>query len=212
MPNITQPVITEICQAMHQAELRPPGRIHIDGKIHRFSTNEKKGGKAGYYCFWDHGNSFASGFFGDWRTGLQKVWHNKQGQALSDADRRRMTQQIQKANEKSRLERETASKKAIEEALEILAKSKPATGEHPYFKAKQIKPHGINELGNTLLIPVTDKKQKIYGLQRIYPDGQKRFTIGTSKAGHFFTFKGDVDTIYLCEGFATGASIHEATG
>ena len=80
-----------------------------------------------------------------------------------------------------------------------------------YLRAKQIKPYGISELGNTLLIPVTDHEKKIYGLQRIHSDGHKRFLKGTAKAGHFFMFKGDLDTIYLCEGYATGASIHEAT-
>jgi len=204
--------ISEIQEVMCKMELEPSKQIIFDGQIHRFSTNGKRGDKAGYYCFWDHSNGFVSGYFGDWRTGLQQTWHNKQGQTLTDADQQRMTRQIQKAREEARREREVASKKAGEKALKMFEKSKPATDEHPYLKAKKIKPHGINELKNTLLIPVTDHEEKIHGLQRIYPDGHKRFLTGTAKARHFFTFKGDLDTIYLCEGYATGASIHEATG
>lgn len=204
--------ISEIQEVMCKMELQPSEKIIFDGQIHRFSTNGKRGDKAGYYCFWDHSNGFVGGFFGDFRTGLHQMWHNKQGQALSDADRQKMAEQIQKAREEARREREAASKKAGEKALKMLEKAKPTTDEHPYLKAKQIKPHGINELGNALLIPVTDHEKKIHGLQMIYSDGHKRFLTGTAKAGHFFTFKGDLDTIYLCEGYATGASIHEATG
>lgn len=208
----TQPVTTQIHEAMVQMNQHPPEQFQIDGRIHRYATNGKKGDKAGYYSFWDHGDNFISGFFGDWRTGLQQTWHNKQGQALSDADQQRMAEQIQKAKEEARREREAASKKTVEKALKMLKKAKSATNEHPYLKAKKIQSHGINKLGNTLLIPVIDQEEKIYGLQMIYPDGHKRFLTGTSKTGHFFKIKGGLDTIYLCEGYATGASIHEATG
>ena len=90
-------IISEIQEVMCQMELQSPEQIIFDGQIHRFSTNGKRGDKAGYYCFWDHSNGFVSGYFGDLRTGLQQTWHNKQGHALSDADQQIMTRQIQKA-------------------------------------------------------------------------------------------------------------------
>ncbi len=54
--------ISEIREVMQQTNLRAPDQIHINGQIHRFSTNGKKGDKAGYYCFWDHSDGFVSGF------------------------------------------------------------------------------------------------------------------------------------------------------
>lgn len=205
-------IVDEIFEAMHQAALSAPDQIHVDGQIHRFSTNGKKGDQAGYYCFWDHSDGFVSGFFGDWRTGLQQTWHNKQGQALSDTDRQKVAEQIQKAKEEARREREAALKTAVKKTSKMFEEAKPATDNHPYLKNKKIKPHGINAFGNSLLIPVTDHEEKIYGVQRIYPNGEKYFLTGTSVTGHFFKIKGGLDIIYLCEGYATGASIHEATG
>jgi putative DNA primase/helicase len=50
-------------------------------------------------------------------------------------------------------------------------------------------------------------------LQFIAPDGCKVFKTGTNKAGHFFKIGRSKDnTVIICEGYATGASIHQATG
>ena len=42
-------------------------------------------------------------------------------------------------------------------------------------------------------------------------NGEKRFLAGGKKAGACFQIKGN-GCHYMCEGFATGATIHEATG
>jgi len=60
---------------------------------------------------------------------------------------------------------------------------------------------------------VLDVQGRLHGLQRIWPDGTKRFTSGTAKAGHFFMIGSptDVSTICIAEGYATGATVHQAT-
>jgi putative DNA primase/helicase len=53
----------------------------------------------------------------------------------------------------------------------------------------------------------------LHGLQFISPDGSKKFKTGTVKQGHFHLIGKPVDsTMIICEGYATGASIHQATG
>ena len=91
-------------------------------------------------------------------------------------------------------------------------KAGPAEESHPYLIKKRVKPFGIKQKGDELLIPVINSKGGICGLQRILPDGQKFFLTGTPVAGHFFSIKGKQGLLYICEGFATGASIHKATG
>ena len=50
-------------------------------------------------------------------------------------------------------------------------------------------------------------------LQRIYPDGSKRFLVGGKvQCGHFVIHGPQEKPIAICEGLATGASIHQATG
>ena len=50
-------------------------------------------------------------------------------------------------------------------------------------------------------------------MQFIYPDGSKKFKTGTNKTGHFYKIgKSKNNTVLICEGYATGASLHQATG
>lgn len=94
-----------------------------------------------------------------------------------------------------------------------LANTKTPPEEHPYLLKKGVLPCGVRwqQQGNRLLIQVCDFAGVIHGLQYIDATGEKRFKPGTAKAGHFFTIAGS-STIVVCEGFATGASIHQATG
>ena len=65
-----------------------------------------------------------------------------------------------------------------------------------------------------LLIPLNEVDGKLATLQRVYSNGSKRFIPGgKTKAGHHTI--GDVteaERVLICEGWATGATLHEATG
>ena len=51
------------------------------------------------------------------------------------------------------------------------------------------------------------------GMQFIAPDGSKKFKTGTSKKGNYSAIGRPKDqTLLLCEGYATGASLHECAG
>ena len=66
-----------------------------------------------------------------------------------------------------------------------------------------------------LVVPLVDLDGTIHTLQRIYEDGTKRFLSGGAKAGHFTPIGGPLvaaGTILICEGWATGATAHKATG
>jgi putative DNA primase/helicase len=52
----------------------------------------------------------------------------------------------------------------------------------------------------------------LHGIQAIGPDGVKWFNTGATVAGHFHLIGTPAGRLYLCEGYATGATIHEATG
>lgn len=76
-----------------------------------------------------------------------------------------------------------------------------------------MKPHGIRQQGKTLLVPAKDTAGALISLQRILPDGQKRFLKGGRTADGAFTIHGAKDKpLYLAEGFATAATIRELTG
>ena len=93
---------------------------------------------------------------------------------------------------------------------------------HPYLTAKGIQPHGILWDGYELLISMQDSRGDVRNMQRIFlkdvePGPKytftKKFIIGLPTAG-LFHFMGSLpaERLAFVEGFATGASVHEATG
>ena len=141
---------------------------------------------------------------------------------LSDAEKARR----QAESETKRLEAERLRQEGYERvkgtAQRIWAQSVPATLAHPYLTAKGITDPAVvsgirqNEYNNSLRlqIPVFYDGQ-LYNLQSIDPTGDKRFLKDGRKDGGY-TVVGDASKIsngvVIAEGFATAASIHQATG
>ena len=102
---------------------------------------------------------------------------------------------------------------ARERALKLWEKAKPETGDHPYLVRKRVKPHGIRTVNDLLIIiPMYDTEGVLQCLQLIAPKGKKGFMHGGKVSGHYFIIGTPGDVLCIAEGFATAASIHEATG
>lgn len=112
--------------------------------------------------------------------------------------------------------REALAAKARQEAQRVLAAAKLVPADHPYLVAKGIQPYGILIDGEgRLVIGLRDIDGIIHTVQRIDTRGNKRFLTGGIKADHFAVigdWTADTPHLLVCEGWATGASIHEATG
>lgn len=92
--------------------------------------------------------------------------------------------------------------------------SKPANPNHPYLKRKAVAPYSIRQLGQALVIPLYSSDELV-GLQFIHPDGSKRFLKGTRLSGSYAVIgrlNPEINCIYICEGYATGATIFAHTG
>lgn len=82
-----------------------------------------------------------------------------------------------------------------------------------YLTRKRIEQHGAKIDGKNLIIPIVNKTGKRVGMQTIEPDGRKKFNHGLQPNGCFHVVGGPItDFAYLCEGFATAASVHQSTG
>jgi len=109
-------------------------------------------------------------------------------------------------------ERQREQARAAAAAVVRWAAARPAV-DHPYLTAKGIKPHGVRvEGGHTLLVPMRDAEGRLHGLQGIAPDGGKRFMPGQRVQGLYHAIGKPGSKIIVCEGYATGASLHEETG
>lgn len=194
--------------AIQAAGLPAPETIHADGKIHRFGTSGKYGDNSGWYVL--HADGMAAGAFGCWRSGLSQDWCAESPERMPVAQREAYRQRMEAVRAAREQERAGHHQRAAEAARALLARSKP--GDHPYLTAKGIAAHGMRVDGEHLLIPMRDASGELHNVQRIAPDGQKRFLSGGRVKGCYCAVGKLTDSLVVCEGVATGASIHEATG
>lgn len=199
-------------QEVEAAGLRPP-EIIADGQLHRCPVDGKPRGQDGAYVL--HLDAPASGWWQNFRTGQQGTWSaGGDDRAMTPDERRALAQRMEEA----RREREAAQAQAWAEAARRaraeLEKAQPCQT-HPYLVAKGVKPCprlAVDAAGR-LLVPVLGADGKVQSLQTIAPDGTKLFMAGGKMAGGYFPIKkGDTDPLVVCEGLATGLSLHEATG
>lgn len=82
-----------------------------------------------------------------------------------------------------------------------------------YLSRKGCQPHNVRQSGDVLLIPLCVGK-RLVNLQRIWPDGTKRFLAGGRVTGCYSPIGvlEPGEPLYICEGWATGATIHEHNG
>lgn len=99
--------------------------------------------------------------------------------------------------------------KAKQEANRIWGISIPAKPNHPYLWLKGIQPFIARQLGNKLVLPITNIEGEITSLQYIHPNKFKELLRWGAKKGNFIRVNGDISNpkILICEGYATGASL-----
>ena len=190
--------------------MTPPEVIIANGKIHRFSTNGKRGDDSGWYML--HTDGIPAGAFGCWRTGLQSSWCAKSDNAMTDAEREAYRQRIKAMKGQREADLQATQQQASQTAAALWQEAAPAPAAHEYLTRKRIKPHGAKFDGHRLLIPLRDTAGTLHSLQTIAPDGDKRFMPGGRVKGCYHSIGKPAGVLIVCEGYATGASIHEATG
>ncbi|PYK96687.1 MAG: hypothetical protein DME19_18900 [Verrucomicrobia bacterium] len=179
--------------AMAALGLHHAGPIIADGKLRRFKCEGDRQRNSWYVL---HPGPPMAGAFGCWK------WQETE-------------------RERERLETERHAK-ARKVADWILSRSNPAAAGHPYLTRKRVRPSGpLRQRGDLLVVPLRDVVGELQTLQFIAPDKRfgggdekrdKTFLSGGQSAGSFFTLADNHDgPLVICEGYATGASIHEAT-
>lgn len=197
-------------RAIEQSGMGSPA-IEPDGMLHRFDLpSDRKNDKTGWYVF--HADGVPSGSWGSWREGEALKWSARHQFELTAEEQA----EIQARMEAAKAAREEARRLEADEAAltsqAIWAESSEADPGHAYLQKKGVGAFGIRQSGDLLLIPMVDAQGRHRGLQRIGSDGVKRYVSGVAKQGLFHWIEGDRSSVYICEGYATGASIHMATG
>ncbi len=194
---------------MHRAGIPFNGMPIADQKIHRFHIeSDKPGTLNGWYVFSLHPNPF--GAFGSWKEpDVKHRWFGNDKTKTKTYDPV-VHERIKQEQKRLETEQERKHQQAVKEAKRIWETSAAESGLHRYLRDKRIKPHGIRSNGFELIIPLY-RDGALTGLQFIKPDGSKKFLPGTKKKGSYCLLGKLKNVLYVCEGFATGATIHELT-
>lgn len=200
----------EFRDAIAAAGLTPPDEIIGDGKIQRFSSNGNPRDKAGWYVF--HDDERPAGRFGCNRGQVDATWSSKNKREFTPEEKRAWRKKMDdaKAQREADMAREHAE--CAVRAAQMWDQAQEVS--HPYAERKMVGTDGTRVLNGELLIPVRQGPGPLVGLQRIMPDGEKRFLKGTPMAGAY-TVLGKPSKhgpVVICEGWATGMSIRLATG
>jgi putative DNA primase/helicase len=110
-------------------------------------------------------------------------------------------------------ERAAAAETAAAKAAKLWEAASPDRA-HPYLARKQIPGTGARVVRDQLLVPMRHGPGPLVGLQVIQADGSRKFLTGTPAAGAYMTLGKPARNgwVVICEGYATGVSIHMATG
>lgn len=190
-----------------------PGSIEPSGALVRFDV-DTKGDKAGWYAF--HIDGIAAGSFGNWKTGLKETWCSRDTRTLSDEESAKNRQFLERVKVQ-RAEQKRADHAKVKRLAQLIWDRAEDAVTHPYLARKKVPSHFLRVSRGKLIVPVLNEAGEIVNLQRIFPvkpaDGKtdKLFLSKGQKQGCFFTIGGG-ESVYICEGYATGASIHAATG
>lgn len=229
-------IITSFRDAMRVAGVPCSEEIIADDdKINRFTVDgDRKKSLTGWYILHTDGN-VPAGEFGCWKRGIQTTWCAKAENTLTPQELSELA--AKRAADKVRREKQ---READYEAAAVRAKAAwdaaaPAPDDHPYLIRKGVRAHGLRigrwtredgegrvwlDVPDALLVPLRRGK-RVVSLQAIFPSKDnpsgrdKDFLSGGRKRGCYFSIgkpDGDQPTIAICEGYATGATVHEIMG
>ena len=213
---LVAPPEAQLIDAMRAAGLEPPDQIHFDGKIHRFRSGTKgspgHGDKPGWYLVF--GDGIPAGRFGCWRMGMEQTFRADIGRKFTEFEEMAHARRINESKVLREAAQERQHKIASETVEKIWLSGVAAHPDHPYLKRKGIQTHGVRTTGDgRLMVPLYDEDGTLSTLQYIDDQGGKLYHSG-GQTGSKFWMIGSLDepgTLYVAEGFATAATIFEAT-
>lgn len=173
----------------------------------------------------DAGASLLVGSFGIWRgsdPGSQRIELRKH--VLTIDQHTALKERIKQDQQRERARRHAEGERAGRAANEMWQRLSH-TGECDYLQRKGVEAFGVRySPSGAMAVPLLDVHGVVHGLQLIFPKGHKRakqlerdkdfWPRGLVKQGRFFLIGSPMSArvLLLAEGYATGASLHMATG
>jgi phage/plasmid primase-like uncharacterized protein/archaellum biogenesis ATPase FlaH len=214
-----QDCISEAIQAMASHKLIVQNIVL--GKMIRFSTHERNRNDKSGWCIFDYQDNVLYGAFGCWRNLDAICFTSRSYRELSPAQQHEISLKIKQREEENERAIQAQHEFVAGKALELMY-TPTEHFTHEYINSKQVNIyHNLRNIDNTLFIPLWDYTGKLWNWQKIYQNSngefEKRYFKPTEdasgrKQGCFYPIDGRDDTILICEGYSTGATLYETTG
>ncbi len=201
--------LEEFLEAMAASGCATDSHIFPDDKIHRAHAVDDKPQKLNITYQLAIEGDFAFGWWRDHKRGATEKWYAKKPN-MSAAEHAAMKAKINERRAAAEKDRRKAAQDA-RIACEAIWNRATTCISHAYLTRKGVASYGLRLHHGLVVLPAcTD--QGIQTLQFITEQGAKRFKRDGTKKGAWFTIAGTREIVGVCEGYATGASVHEATG
>jgi phage/plasmid primase-like uncharacterized protein len=186
-----------------------------DGKLRRCPV---AGGKPGAFdgAYLLHLDGIPAGYIENFRDGNgPETWRADIARRLTGEETKAQTERIERSRAVQAREEQSCHKQAAKTAARSWGDASAALTDHPYITKKNVGSHGLRQSGDgRLIVPLCDENGALHSLQYISASGEKRYLPGGRKRGCFYML-GEIDPggeILIAEGYATAASLYEATG
>lgn len=172
----------------------------------------------------DDGDTVLVGSYGIWRGNENNAQKIELGKLRKLTDDQKAALKKRMADDKRRIDadRQREADRAARRAKQVWDKLSP-TGSCHYLETKSVQAHGLKfSDSGCAYVPMLDANGTVHGLQILLPKGHPRiektgrnkdfWPAGLVKKGHWFQLGAVRDIVLIAEGYATAASIFEATG
>ncbi len=197
----------DFVNALAKAGIPPTHTLVLDGRLRRYNVaGDKKGRRNGWYRLTIVRPDFAWGVYGCNKRGISEKFNSIEGGKLTNYDKTLIRkQQAALKKEEEELQGRVAQK------ANLIWNRLPIPSSNLYATRKGVGLHNVKCMGDNLVVPVYSDNY-IVSLQFITPSGEKRFLTGGQTKAAYGSIGEMSDVIYVTEGYASGATTHEATG
>lgn len=204
----------QFAEAIRKSGLEVPEQIILDGKIHRFRSgaSAKSLSRSGWYV--GHLDGIPCLTFGCWKQDITQTVKADTGKKWTHLEEMAHVARVAAAKKQRDAEIERDRSIAASTVETIWGGGVAASPEHPYLKRKGVEPHGARVTGDgRLMLPLFSPDGELSSLQYIDESGGKLYHAGGQTGGMYWML-GTLDqpgVLYIAEGFATAATIHQVT-
>jgi len=206
----TNTILDQFRLAIEARGINPPAKIIADGQYHRADANGRKGKLGARYRLYMDGVP-AGGFENFYDDRGWENWKATVEDVRTPAEKARDAAELAEKRRKRAEEARDDKAAAKRRAEGIWYYTEAATPAHPYLVRKQVRAVGLGLYKGALVVPMRDIEGEIHSLQFIAENGTKRYLKNGRVEGCFFGLGEPGPTLYVVEGYATAATIHEAT-